>query len=120
MRLSRFIITGIIITVLAVGFVHQHVEIVKTGYILQENREYLSCLIDQNSKLMYDLSKLESPRYLLASLDGEEMEFAKHNTRQANSYRLVRAGSEGNGLIGALIGKLLDLFTLNAEAGTRG
>ena len=76
MRVYRIIMTGMIIMMLAIFYVHQKVEIIKSGYLLQKNRKYLSYLADQNSKLMYNLSKMESPRYLLASMGAEEVKFA--------------------------------------------
>jgi len=101
------------------GFVHQRVEIVKEGYGLQKSRKYLAGLVDQNSKLMYNLSKLESPRYLLTSLNGEEIKFVNHRTRENKSYRVARAAPADYTLKDGLFGKFLDLFTLNAEARPR-
>jgi len=120
MRLSNIISTGIVITVIAIGHVHQRVEIVKAGYGLEKNKEHLSCLVDQNTKLMYNLSKLESPRYLLASLNDEEIEFADHGIRQADRYRLACIVPGDSGGRASLVGRFFDLFTLSAEAKSRG
>jgi hypothetical protein len=119
MKLYRVILGGIIVTVIAIGYVHQRVEIVKAGYGLQKNRVHLSYLVDQNSKLMYNLSKLESPRYLLASLNGSDVEFAKNRAVQVNSYQLARADFDNDSASESFIGKFLDLFTLSAEARPR-
>ena len=119
MRLRKFVFTGIIITILAVFYVHQRVEIVKAGYGLQKNRKYLSYLVDQNSKLMYNLTKLESPRSLLTSLNGEEIEFASHRIRQGDSYLLTLADSHNSDASEGMIGRFLDLFTSSAEARSR-
>lgn len=119
MRAYKFIIIGVIITVIAVGYVHQQVEIVKTGYRLQKNRRCLSYLIEQNSNLMYSLSKVESPRYLLDSLNNEDIRFADHRIRQVHSYRLVQTTPVDDPVSEGLMGKVLDLFTLNAEAKSR-
>ena len=119
MRLGKTISTGIIITALAIGYVHQHVEIFKAGYGLQKNRQRLLSLVDQNTKLMYNLSKLESPRYLLASMKCEEIEFADHRIRQANSYRLAYADPGYSGGKVSFAGRFFDLFTLSAEAKPR-
>lgn len=119
MRLKKTISIGIIITVIAIGQVHQHVEIIKAGYGLQRNRERLFSLVDQNTKLMYNLSKLESPRYLLASMKREEIEFADRRIRQANSYRLAYADPGYSGGKVSFVGRFFDLFTLSAEAKPR-
>ena len=119
MKLTKCITTGIIITVIAVGYVHQRVEILKTGYSLQENRTHLAGLVDQNSKLMYNLSRLESPRTLLASMDRDQVKFANHRQRQEERYQLTGSRAEKPGPVGAVFGRFLDLFTLSAEARPR-
>ncbi|MBD3426219.1 MAG: hypothetical protein GF409_03190 [Candidatus Omnitrophica bacterium] len=119
MKLHKIIFTGIFITLLAIGYVHQKVEIVKTGYSIQRNRDHLSCLIDQNSQLMYNLSKLESPKNLLTSMNGEEIEFARETIRQTNSYRIAQVETDGNYDSQGFIGRFLDIFTVNAEAEPR-
>ena len=119
MRLYKTIIIGMAITFIAVGYVHQRVEIIKTGYTLQKNRKYLSYLVDQNSNLMYNLSKLESPRYLLASLDGEEIEFANYRARQKDNYQIAYVTSSDSETGNSFISRILDLFTLSAEARPR-
>ncbi|MFH1665858.1 MAG: hypothetical protein ABIA77_06920 [Candidatus Omnitrophota bacterium] len=121
MKLTRFITIGVIVTITAVGYVHQRVEIIKTAYGVQENRRYLLDLKDRNSGLMYELSKLESPRHLLASFNMGEIEFANHRTRQGNSYRLANTdtGISNVGPGESIIGKVIDLFAPSAEARTR-
>ncbi len=119
MRFYKIIFMGFIVTVTAIGYVHQRVEIVKTGYIIQKNRKYLSCLVDRNTNLMYNLSKLESPRYLLASLKGEEIKFASHRTRQANIFQVAHAGPGSGARSESLVDRFLDLVTVSAEAKPR-
>ena len=119
MRLYKLIFAGIIVTLVALGYVYQRVEIVKLGYGVQENRRQLSSLVDQNSRLMYNLSKLESPRYLLASLSSEEVKFANHRTRQVNNYRLAHADLKNSGAGESFVGRIFDLFTVSAEARPR-
>ena len=119
MRIHRTITWGLILTVMAIGYVHQKVEIVKAGYSLQKSRKYLSYLVDQNSKLMYNLSKLESPRNLLTSLSGEEIEFASNKIRRTNSYQIAQVDEGDGDTSQSIIGKFLDLFTVDAEAKPR-
>ena len=103
---------------MAVGYVHQRVELVKTGYDLQKNRECLSLLVDQNSKLMYNLFKLESPRNLLASMNSEKISFAGHITRPDNNrrYQISRIDTGEERKVESLFGRFLDLFAVEAEA----
>ena len=121
MTVYRSIFTGILVTIMAVGYVHQQVEIVKTGYSLQKDREHLSRLVDQNSKLMYNLFKLESPRHLLASMNNEKIEFAGYTAKRNDirSYRLSRADYNGTGEARSFVGRFLDFFVTDAEASPR-
>jgi len=108
-------ICGLIMTI-AVGYVHQRVEIIKMGYSLQENKKYLSRLVDQNSKLMYNLSKLESPRGLLTTLGAEKIEFANQRSELKESYLVVKAQPEKKGTMESFFGRFFDIFTVKAEA----
>jgi len=116
MKLHKFILTGIMITAIAVGYVHQRIAIIRVGYGVQKNERLLSCLVDRNTKLMYNLSRLESPRNLLTSLSGEEIKFASHRIKQGNSCLLAFTDSCSGDVSESLFGRFLDLFTLSAEA----
>jgi len=119
MFLYRIISVSAIITLMSVGYVHQKVEIIKEGYSLQERKLELARLVDHNSKLMYNLSKLESPRSMLTILDTGKIEFANHRMQLDRDYRLIAAVSEKESMAGSLIGRFLDLFSVRAEAKPR-
>ncbi|MFH1846500.1 MAG: hypothetical protein ABH869_02965 [Candidatus Omnitrophota bacterium] len=119
MRFHRFIFSIIIVTFFAVCHVHQRVEMVKAGYDLQRNMGYLASLTDKNAELLFKLSKVESPKYLLASFDDEEIQFADYRIPQQNGYRIALADHVNGGANESFIGKFLDLFTLSAEARPR-
>ena len=119
MKLHKFICISIIATIIAVGYVYQRVEIIKTGYELQNDRKHLSSLINKNSQLMYDLSKIESPKYLLARFDNGQVRFANRRARQSSSYQLAYSNTDNDTVSGNLISKFVDKFTVTAEAKTR-
>lgn len=119
MSLYRILIIGMILTSVAVGYVHQRVEIIKAGYILQGSRRHLARLVDQNSNLMYNLSKLESPKYLLASLDSEDMEFSEQRIRRTNNYNIKKADRQSAGRRSGFLGRLFDVFIPKLEARSR-
>jgi hypothetical protein len=119
MKLRGFIINGTLLTAIALGYVHQHTEVYKAGYEVQGSRQRLSYLIDQNCNLMYDLSRLESPRYLLASLDGGEMEFSRHGKRRVTGYSIARSEVVPERHEDGIMGKFLDILIPKAEARTR-
>ena len=119
LRVCRFLSVGMILTFIAVGYVHQQIEAITLGYSLQKNRAYLSSLVDQNSKLMYNLSKLESPKNLLRSLGDKEIRFAARRSGSAESFQLAQLDTERIEVRESFIGKIFDLFPPNAEARTR-
>ncbi len=73
MRLSRFLLIAIIVTALALGYVHQRVEQLRINYTINRNRDNLSILLDQNSTLMYNVVSFQSPFYLEQSLSAKEV-----------------------------------------------
>jgi len=93
MWVFRGIITSFLVTIISMGYVHQCVEIVKAGYRIEEHRKSLSQLVDRNSKLMYNLSKLESPKNLLSSLDAEKIMFVGRREDSKKPYMLARHGN---------------------------
>ncbi len=100
MRTYKTISIGFIVTLFMLLYVHQKVEIIKAEYSLQRTREELDVLIGRHNLLKYNLSKLESPRFLLASLKAEEIEFASrkgepdgYSTKTQNP--VVKQGTSG-------------------------
>jgi hypothetical protein len=112
----KTIITCVLTASLAIGYVHQRIEIVKSGYYLTENRKHLSGLVDRNSKLMYNLSKLESPGTLLAAFDTEDVKFANKRTKTEKRISVACLVLEENDVPNGLIGRVLDIFSTSAEA----
>lgn len=94
MKIYKFISLSFIITLASIFYVHQNIEIIKSGYTLQANKRYISQLVEQNSKLMYNLSKLESPRNLLIFLGSDKVEFASNRGGYMTSSVVNRADFE--------------------------
>jgi len=119
MGVYRIITIALLMTVTAMGYVHQKVEIIKAGYELQKSRKHLTDLVYQNSALMYNLSKLESPRSLLTYMDGDEIEFAKSRAPRTRMFDIARLGRDDEAASGGLFSRFFDLFTPSAEARPR-
>src|SRR3990167_2622979 len=65
MAQSRFFKTIFCITVLilvSLCYVHQEIEIVRTGFSINKSRKEASFLLDQYRSLVYNLSQLQSPK----------------------------------------------------------
>ena len=120
MRTNKVFFTSLLVTTMALTYVHQRVEIFKEGYRLQEHKRSLSQLVDQNSKLMYNLSKMESPRSLLTTLSSEQIEFAgEREVRPSDSFKVYADSRSLAKRTENFIGHILDVFTVKAEASSR-
>lgn len=64
MRIRTFSIFLIFITVLALLYVHQQVQILKIGYSIEVSEREFSSLLDQNRALVYNIARLKSPVHL--------------------------------------------------------
>lgn len=73
MRLSRFLPIVAMVTIVALGYVHQQVELLKINYTINQNRDNLLVLLDQNSTLMYNVGCLQSPLYLERTLSTKDV-----------------------------------------------
>jgi hypothetical protein len=114
--MKKFIIFTICASFISLYYVHQKVELYTLGYGLQKNRKHLSYLVDENSKLMYELSKIESPKFLLTSLDEKGIEFADSRTREENSNYFASDIYPEEAVHDGLLVRVFDIFTASAEA----
>lgn len=119
MKISKIISIGMIFTAVAFLYVHQHAEIYKAGYALQGDRKTFSGLVDRNSDLMYELSKMETPRYLLASLESMDIQFAGHRRSSSNTYSIAGLYDATDRHEEVFSERVFDVFTATAEADDR-
>lgn len=73
MSLSRFLLIAALITAMALGYVHQQVELLRINYSINRNKDNLSVLLDQNSTLVYNVVSLQSPFYLEQALAAKKV-----------------------------------------------
>jgi len=72
MSLLKFLLIVTLVTTVALGYVHQQVEILRINYVINYNKGDLLVLLDQNSTLMYNVTSLQSPLYLEKRLIGRK------------------------------------------------
>jgi len=72
-RFFRSISTIILCLVLTLCYVHQEIEIVKTGFNISTHKKKVSLLLDQYRSLVYNLSRLESPKRIEDTLCTNEI-----------------------------------------------
>jgi hypothetical protein len=73
MKLPKFLLVAILVTSVALGYVHQQVELLRINYAINHNEDDLAVLLDQNSTLRYNVSSLQSPLYLEEALSAQEV-----------------------------------------------
>ncbi len=73
MRLFRHIISIGIITLAALVYVHQQIELVKLGYEIDCKEKKLKEMVDHKEILRYNISNLESPSRLENALSSKKV-----------------------------------------------
>lgn len=64
MRIYRFSICLVFVTLMALLYVHQQVQLLKVSYRINSNEREITTLLDQNRALVYNVTRLKSPVYL--------------------------------------------------------
>ena len=64
MRLLRYVISITVLTVAALVYVHQQIELVKLGYEIDCKEKHFKEIVDRRDILRYNISNLESPSRL--------------------------------------------------------
>lgn len=75
MKIYKFLIILTIVTAIMLGYVHQKIELLKVSYSIEERREDLVKLLDQNNFLLYNLIALKSPYNLEQLLSAKNATF---------------------------------------------
>ncbi|NQU73962.1 MAG: hypothetical protein HQ547_04560 [Candidatus Omnitrophica bacterium] len=76
MKLYKFSVCLVFVTLLALLYVHQQVRLVKISYGIEFNEREITTLLDQNKSLMYNIAKLKSPVDLEKKLLASKKEFS--------------------------------------------
>ena len=126
MRPFKYLIYIGIITLGALFYVHQHVELIKLSYEIDCKEKLLKTIIDRREILRYNISNLESPSRLEKVLLSRNINVSL--PKRAQIIRLARAPSyiDNGKLLGvsgleerAGIFRLFDFLWFRAEAHAR-
>lgn len=74
MKVPRFLLIAVVVTLCALAYVHQQVELLRISYSIDNNRVVLAGMLDQRSSLMYNVAAFQTPRYLESVLDRDNAE----------------------------------------------
>lgn len=127
MRIFRQAASIGIVTMLALAYVHQHVELVKMSYAIQYNEKRVAKLLDRNERLGYTIDNLENPSRLESVLRAQNIDIAMPKrgqivqvARAAGSARgFTPDRQESVGVEGRFPFNILDFLSLRAEAQAR-
>lgn len=124
MRLLKYLLTISCLTVTALVYVHQQVELVKLSYVITYKEKKIKDILDHKEGLRYNIDNLEDPSRLERVLLAKKIEisFPKRNhvykiaetrlRRVKNEDSLRASGLEPKGGIYTI----LEFFGLRAEA----
>ncbi len=111
MKITKPVITIIMITLCSLAYVHQQVELVKLSYEIENREKKLKDMLDYKESIGYTIKNLESPSRLEKILVSKNIEVAFPKVSQvvmAGKMPLARAKT--NRLKSAGVERRFDLF----------
>lgn len=111
--MKKFLFGIVIVTLFALSYVHQEVELLKTGYQLRNREKLQAELLDQKDILTYNILALKAPSRLESALS-----FKGADYRMPERWEVVTLKSEGRVVSAPIKGRgfLAELFSLKREA----
>jgi len=94
MKFFKTIVSLSCITLLALLYVHQQVELVKLSYAIEIRDKKLKDMLDHNESLGYNVGNLESPSHLEQALIARNIDVAF--PRRGNVVKVVRLNKAVN------------------------
>ncbi len=125
MRIFKFIISIIILTLASLLYVHQQVELVKLSYAIDYKEKKLEHALDRKEALRYNIKQLEDPSRLEKILIAKKIDVSFPKKGQVvNAYILssnTKSKIEGSVKSAGIerktnIFKIFEFFGLRAEA----
>lgn len=119
-RFFRTISTILLCLILTLCYVHQEIEIVKTGFSINMHKQKVSLLLDQYRSLVYNLSQLESPKRIEDTLSTNEIALCMPKVENIKRFDRIdlaysRQAKEPE-VPRTFLGEIFDRFSLKAEA----
>ncbi len=119
MKPAKIFLSIILITVIALFYVRQQVELLELGYDMSKKERLYLSLLDRNDQLRYNIVALSSPNQL-----AKGVAFTKNKFVILENSRILKAGpkpasykvAKRNSKILESIGQLTELFAFKAQA----
>ena len=90
MNLGKFLIVTSVVVILALGYIHQQIELVKVGYAINQQEQALVQLVDQNRILGYNVSYLKAAPHLEKRLMARQVKMSMPQTQQVVQLAQVK------------------------------
>ena len=110
-----------LVTLLALAYVHQHVELVKLSYSIQYNEKRVAKLLDRNERLGYNIDNLENPTRLESILMAQKIDVAM--PKRGQIVTVAQASKSAQDSQAETVGvesrspfKIFEFLSLRAEA----
>jgi len=123
MKIFRLLICIFIVTLAALIYVHQQIEIVKLSYVIDSKEKKLKDILDYKDTVSYTIENLESPSRLEKILLAKNIDIAFPKAAQIVKAKEtgIRVSRTGNvGMAGAerrfILFSILDFINPRAEA----
>ena len=125
MRLLKSITAIMFVTVMALLYVHQQVELVKLSYSIQNKEKGLKQMADYRARLKYDIDNLETPSRLEQMLLAKNSDYAFPKKSQVFKDVVPANASRHNDALGGIAVErrtglgIFEFLTPRAEAQAR-
>lgn len=128
MRMRKFSIFLVIITSIALLYVHQQVQLLRISYEINKSEKKISGLLDQNKILIYNVTRLKSPVYLDNKFLSAKKDYAipkqwqvvevaaKSSVPNGGILRRVASGSRRDSEEATVFGRIFKIFGKPREA----
>jgi len=123
MKLIKFLIGISVLTLAALLYVHQQIELVKVSYTINAKEKAVKELVDRKESLLYNIANLEAPSRLEKVLSAKKIDIVFPKRGQIvkvakaprrvffrDEIKLARAQRKGN------FSRIIDFFSQVAEA----
>ena len=110
MRLFRSIASIALLTLVALVYVHQQVELVKLSYSIETKEKKLKDMLDHKERLDYNINNLEDPSRLEKILMSKNIDVAFPGKYNVVKVAKVTTGSAEDRLRSSSIDKKFNIF----------
>lgn len=120
LNFSKAIACILICAVISIFYVHQEIEIFKTSFKINKHNEEVSFLLDQYRSLVYNLSRLESPKRIEQALSANDIMLCMPSVDNIRKVGVITARYEDNnveqGAKESFLVRVFDRLSTRAEA----